>query len=56
MHVKNMPFGDDRLRRERLVPKCEPSAHRTRKISANFKCQPHFIRRYAPRRLITVKA
>jgi len=22
--------GDDRLRRERLVPECEPRAHRTR--------------------------
>jgi hypothetical protein len=44
-----MPFGDDRLRRERLVPECEPSARRTRKLSAKFKCQSHFIRRYAPR-------
>ena len=43
--------GDDRLRRERLVPECEPSVRRTRKLSANFKCQSHFIRRYAPRRL-----
>ena len=41
--------GDDRLRRERLVPECEPRGAELVKSVQNIKCQSHFIRCYAPR-------
>ena len=47
---ENLPsLGDDRLRRERLVPECEPSGAELVKSAQKFKCQPHFLRCYAPR-------
>src|SRR5258708_14093799 len=46
----NLPyFGDDRLRRERLVPECEPSGADLVNSAQKLKCQQHFIRCYAPR-------
>jgi hypothetical protein len=41
--------GDDRLRRERLVPECEPSGAELVNSAQKLKCQSHFIRCYAPR-------
>jgi len=41
--------GDDRLRRERLFPECEPSGAELVNSAQNIKCQPHFICCYAPR-------
>ena len=45
-------YGDDRLRRKRLVPECEPRGADLVKSVQTIKCQPHFLRRYAPRCLI----
>jgi len=42
-------LGDDRLRRERLVPECEPSGAELVNSAQKIKCQSHFIRCYAPR-------
>ena len=36
-------FGDDRLRRKRLVPECEPSGADLVNSAQNLKCQSHFI-------------
>jgi hypothetical protein len=44
--------GDDRLRRERLVPECEPRGADLVKPAQKIKCQSHFLRRNAPRCLI----
>jgi len=44
-----LPFGDDRLRRERLVPECEPRGAELVKPAQKIKCQQHFLRCYAPR-------
>jgi hypothetical protein len=44
--------GDDRLRRERLVPECEPRGAELEKSAQKIKCQSHFLRRDAPRCLI----
>src|SRR5215212_5349121 len=41
--------GDDRLRRERLVPECEPRGAELVNSAQKIKCQSHFIRCYAPR-------
>ena len=44
-------IGDARLRRERLAPDCEPRGADLENSAQNFKCQPHFLCCYAPRRL-----
>src|SRR5512145_2407874 len=41
--------GDDRLRRERLVPECEPRGADLVNSAQKIKCQSHFLRCYAPR-------
>jgi len=41
--------GDDRLRRERLVPECEPRGAELVNSAQTIKCQSHFLRCYAPR-------
>ena len=41
--------GDDRLRRERLVPECEPRGAELVNSAQKIKCQSHFLRCYAPR-------
>ena len=46
-------YGDARLRRERLAPECEPRGAELEKSAQKIKCQPHFLRRYAPRCLIS---
>jgi len=47
----NKCTGDARLRRRRLVPECEPSGADLVKPAHKLKCQPHFLRCNAPRRL-----
>ena len=49
---KNWEFpqnGDDRLRRERLFPECEPRGAELVNSAQKIKCQPHFLCCYAPR-------
>ena len=41
--------GDDRSRRERLAPDCEPRGADLVKSAQKHKCQPHSIRCTAPR-------
>ena len=41
--------GDDRLRRERLVPECEPSGADLVNSAQNIKCQQHFLCCHAAR-------
>src|SRR5215207_9438182 len=45
----NSQPGDDRLRRERLVPECEPRGTELVNSVQKIKCQSHFLRCYAPR-------
>src|SRR5688500_14202025 len=42
-------LGDDRLRREKLVPECEPRGAELVNSAQKIKCQSHFLHCYAPR-------
>jgi hypothetical protein len=52
VYNNNPSSGDDWLRQERLAPECEPRGADLDNSAQKIKCQPHFLRRYAPRCLI----